>query len=276
LIGVLYAAGAGLLTIGDVRADAYPGVSELVQYLENQYRVSITDLARYLSLTGTNVKDQTQSRLARWPNGEFRVSIVVAGDARDEARSLANGMIELFNQIHRRSKICIQSVEVAEGSGDYVPDANEMDCLSREHDIVVVVDASSHPITKLLEGLRQMSDDQVTQNFWEKRARDEPAQSDSSNCDAGYSIAQGTNFLSSGTIYLRISPNNRASQIVDICLAIMPFRILGAPPLPVADYRETFDSHFLLIMYSPELRPGMRQDEIEQALRHRPPSDQVQ
>lgn len=266
-IGILLAAPGNLLTVETARADSYPSLNESLQYLENRYHLSVEDLARYLSATGPNIQDQTQSRLVRWEDKEFHVSIVVAGAARDEARLLAKNMIALFDQIHRRSKVCLQNIESPDVGDGYTPSASELECINQQYEILVVVDASSPPAVKLLDDLSQISSDDVARKFWIKQAHNQSAQPESSNCDAGYSIDPDVNLLLSGTIYLRLAPSVPNSQVLDACLAILPFRILGVPPIPVAGYRETFDSRLLLMMYSPELHPGMGAGEIERMLR---------
>jgi hypothetical protein len=265
IIGILLAAFANLLLLDVARAASYPRLSESLQYLKSRYNISVEELARYLSATGPNVQDRDRSRLVRWEDEEFDVAIVIAGDARDEGKRLAKNMIALFDQIHRRSKFCLQNIETAEAGDDYAPSAGSLECLNQHYAILVVVDASSRPTVKFLADLGERSKDKVEQKFWTKQMQ-KSKQSDFSNCDAGYSIDQDTNLLSSGTIYLRISTGAPDLQVLGSCLAVLPFRILGVPPIPGADYRETFDTHLLQMLYSPDLRPGMGLEEVERAL----------
>jgi hypothetical protein len=262
LAAVLFCAG-GVLGLGSAaKADSPQSIASLVRYLEKELSFNTDEIARLLLQYPAKWERNTEPRLARWQLASLKVTILSTGDARADVSDFIANMGSLGSMIGRHVEYCVRPISVPSDEA-YAPSLDDIECLRKPSDLVLLVDNSPTPSRALYRDLRSRATLPEEARFWGARETSDLLPFQKTSCEVRTKLDLETSALSSATAYFRVV--DRGTDYKG-CVLALPFLIFGQLPIAKADGHQELVPELLELLYSPSLQPGMSEAEIKRRL----------
>jgi hypothetical protein len=237
--------------------DVTPSVRDLVRSVERNYHLSTVDIAKYLTLWGTNVYTH-EEQLVRWRDGNLAIAILIKDVSPQWVEIFKHNMDQVATWARHGASYCVDQVSPSGFDSSEVPD-----CLKGKVDVVVFIDGTPESSSRVFQGLQSWSTDQLTKDFWGKYA-EQPSQP-TTFCEAHNSFDAPQ--ITGGLAYYRLIEGGAENlKWVKACNQALPFLIFGQRPIRTSATSQAFVVELLQLTYSSALRPGMQLDEVQKQL----------